>query len=74
MTSPVKLVRLAGTGSCPNDDCPTAYLTDRGTAIIQGPNVVDAATLSELGLPAHEGAVEVPVSLLHDAVRGLPTQ
>lgn len=69
----MKIMRLAGT-SCPDNDCPTTYLTDRGTAIIQGPTVLDREALAAIGLPEHEGAVEVPLSLLRDSVKRLPTQ
>ncbi|MBM7784905.1 hypothetical protein [Tenggerimyces flavus] len=69
----MKLTHIAGI-SCPDDDCPAAYLTDRGTAIIQGGIVTDPDALARLGLPAHETAVEVPISLLHDAALGLPAQ
>jgi hypothetical protein len=50
-------------GACdPKPTCPTLYLTDRATVIVQGWVVTDTAVLSHP--PALEGEVEVPVSLL----------
>lgn len=49
--------------------CPTIFVTDRGTLVVQGTTVTDEAALAELrargnGLPAHESAVEIPAALL----------
>lgn len=55
------------TGGCAGGDCPNAYLTDRGTALIQGDIVTDPKALARLGLPAGETAVEVPVELIRNA-------
>lgn len=38
--------------------------TGRGTFLIRGRTLVDAATLRELNLPAGEAAVEIPISAL----------
>lgn len=69
----MNLIRLAG-DSCPGDNCPTTYLTDRGTAIVQGPKLLDREALAAIGLPEHESAVEVPLSLLRDTVKEFPAQ
>lgn len=42
---------------------PTLYTTDRGTYVVQGWKVDDAEALAEMGIPSHEGAVEVPPEL-----------
>ncbi|MFJ2646606.1 hypothetical protein ACIO1C_07770 [Streptomyces sp. NPDC087420] len=59
----MKLTRLVG--ECEDGDCPTIYVTDRGTPAIQGDRVAD----HELVIPAHETLVEVPVELIRKAVR-----
>jgi hypothetical protein len=64
----MKLHLIADNG-CTGGTCPTAYLTDRGTAVVQGYAVDDPEVLAQLGLPAGENAVEVPVELLIEAVR-----
>lgn len=62
----MKLRMIAG-GDCAASTCPTAYLTDRGTAVVQGYVITDPEALAELELPAGENAVEVPVELLVSA-------
>lgn len=50
-----------------NGGCPTAYMTDRNTVVVQGARVIDDQALAALrsrGLPDHETAVEIPMSLL----------
>jgi hypothetical protein len=64
----MKLHLIADNG-CTGGTCPTAYLTDRGTAVVQGYAVDDPEVLAQLALPAGENAVEVPVELLIEAVR-----
>ena len=55
----MQLRRIAGT--CPDGySCPTAYVTDRGTLVIQG-YTVDTTTLA---VPDGEAAVEVPLTLV----------
>lgn len=59
----MRLTRLRG--SCPDTQtCPTLYLTDRGTAVVQGYQVTDAEALAEAGLSVDEVLTEVPLSLL----------
>lgn len=60
----MELRRIAGT--CREDDCPTVYLSDRGTVVVQGYTVSDGVDLA-----ADEQAVEIPVDLLRRAVKGL---
>lgn len=58
----MNMIRLRGTCD-PKPTCPTLYLTDRGTLIVQGWAVTGPAVM---GLPVSrdEAMVEVPVSLL----------
>jgi hypothetical protein len=49
---------------CDKKDCPTLYSTDRGTLLVQG----DRPEGHGLTLPAHEGVVEIPVSLIKKAI------
>lgn len=58
------LVRVAG-GNCGENDCPTVSTTDRGTLAIQGYHRVDIETADG------EAVVEVPVSLIQEAMRAL---
>lgn len=46
---------------CDNDDCPTVYLSDRGTIVFQGDAVASAKGL-RLGLG--EQAVELPLDIV----------
>lgn len=73
-------LHFVGTSSG-QDGCPSVYVTDRGTLVIQGTTVTDTEAIAALrargnGLPAHESAVEVPAALLPfldvDALRKLP--
>jgi len=58
-------------GACSDKvTCPTVYETDRGTVVVQGYQVTDGEALSQLDLPAGEGAVEIPRSLWTGANRG----
>ena len=53
---------------CEGGDCPTVYLTDRGTVVFQGD------TLSEAHRPSHapaEGAVELPLDVVRSALPAL---
>jgi hypothetical protein len=52
-----------GTSSA-DGDCPSVYATDRGTYVIQGWKVADAAALDQLDIPDHETVVEIPAALL----------
>ncbi|QHC25830.1 hypothetical protein [Streptomyces sp. GS7] len=63
-----ELIRLTGNGSggpCGEDDCPNVYRTASGSIVVQG-DVSDAFTP-----PAGEGIVEIPESVLREAVRAL---
>jgi hypothetical protein len=64
-------LRLIANNGCSGGTCPTTYLTDRGTAIVQGYLVNDPDTMAELQLPPGETAVEVPVELLLEAARSV---
>jgi hypothetical protein len=52
-----------GTSSA-DGDCPSVYATDRGTYVIQGWKVADAAALDQLDIPHHETVIEIPAALL----------
>lgn len=59
---------FAGTSSG-GGGCPTLFVTDRGTLVIQGTTVTDPAALDVMqsrgnGLPPYESAVEIPAELL----------
>ncbi|MEV6992164.1 hypothetical protein AB0N87_23555 [Streptomyces sp. NPDC093228] len=59
----MRVTKLAST--CENGDCPTLYVTDRGTVLVQGETPADHG----LELPAHETVVEIPVELLRKVLR-----
>lgn len=49
--------------------CPTIFVTERGTLVVQGTTVTDPVALETMaargnGIPAHESAVEIPAALL----------
>ncbi|WP_037912789.1 hypothetical protein [Actinacidiphila yeochonensis] len=50
---------------CDLKDCPTIYVTDRETLLVQGETPADHG----LNLPAHETVVEIPTELVLDLVR-----
>lgn len=60
----MQLRKLAGT--CEEDECPTVYLSDRGTVVVQGYTVSHGLSLAD-----DEQAVEIPAELLRRAVEGL---
>lgn len=63
-----ELTRLTGNGNggtCGEDDCPNVYRTASGSIVVQG-DVSDA-----FQPPAGEGLVEIPESVLREAVRAL---
>ncbi|MFE4514541.1 hypothetical protein ACFRMQ_10180 [Kitasatospora sp. NPDC056783] len=67
MTGREALTRLTGNGSgeCGEKDCPNIYRTERGSFVVQG-------DLSNVFTPpAGEGLVEIPESVLKEAVRAL---
>jgi hypothetical protein len=49
--------------------CPTFFATDRGTFVVQGWKLTDAEALSQMDIPEHESAVEIPAELLRYAPR-----
>jgi hypothetical protein len=62
-----ELIRLTGGGSgaCGGDDCPNVYATRRGSIVVQGD------VYSGFTVPDGEGLVEIPESVLREAVRAL---
>ncbi|MFM9444438.1 hypothetical protein [Streptomyces acidiscabies] len=59
----MKLTRLVG--ECDEGECPTLYVTDRGTLAVQGGILTD----HDGKVPEHEALVEIPVELIRKAVR-----
>jgi hypothetical protein len=57
------MTQIAG-NNCGDKDCPGIYQTKRGTFVVQGV-VFDKAA------PVGEGAVEIPPSVMEEAVRAL---
>ncbi|WAL73440.1 hypothetical protein OU787_19135 [Kitasatospora sp. YST-16] len=55
----------SGSGECGQNDCPNVYATDRGSFVVQG-DVFDG-----FAPPEGEGLVEIPESVLREAVRVL---
>jgi hypothetical protein len=58
-----ELTIIAG-GDCGRNDCPTVFTTDTGGIAVQG-YVVDKKT------PSGEAVVQIPASVLREAVRAL---
>ncbi|MCP2255497.1 hypothetical protein LY13_004273 [Prauserella aidingensis] len=61
-------MRFVGTSSG-QGGCPTLWVTDRGTLVVQGTTVTDEHALDAMrsrgnGLPDHESAVEIPAELM----------
>ncbi|MGW9598847.1 hypothetical protein ACWHBW_15755 [Streptomyces albidoflavus] len=54
-----------GSGECGQGDCPNVYRTERGSIVVQG-DLFDGFTP-----PQGEGLVEIPESVLREAVRAL---
>ncbi|MFJ6101139.1 hypothetical protein ACIQHY_09060 [Streptomyces sp. NPDC092359] len=59
----MKVTKLVS--SCDLKDCPTIYVTDRGTPLVQG----EKATDHGLDIPARETIAEIPEQLILDLVR-----
>ncbi|WP_436501490.1 hypothetical protein [Actinokineospora sp. HUAS TT18] len=64
----MNLHRIAG--DCRDEDCPAVYLSDRGTVVFQG-DVVSLANGLRLG--QGEQAVELPLTVVREAIRALGT-
>ncbi|WP_371676859.1 hypothetical protein [Streptomyces sp. NBC_01276] len=62
-----ELTRLTGNGNgtCGKDDCPNIYRTASGSFVVQGD------VTSTFQPPQGEGLVEIPESVLREAVRAL---
>lgn len=63
----MKITFLGSTSDTGN--CPTVYVTDRDSFIVQGAKVLDEDALAELrlhgnGIPDHETVVEIPAGLV----------
>lgn len=62
----MKVQKLAG--GCDDGDCPTVYLSDQGTLVVQGGHISEA---DGLRLGDGEQAVEIPLELLREAFSAL---
>jgi len=62
----LKLTRLSG--ECENGNCPTVYVSDHGSLVVQGDAVSHADGLT---LGNGEQAVEISVQLLREALSAL---
>ena len=63
----MKVRKISG-DDCGQGDCPAVHMSDRGTLVFQG-DAVKAADGLRLGIG--EQAVELPVSVIREAVRVL---
>lgn len=63
---------LATTTDCRDGNCPTAYLTDHGTVLVQG--WTGSSEAKALGVPEGEGGVEIPIDLLLRAAAGVSSR
>jgi hypothetical protein len=55
-------------GSCGEGDCPTIFVSDRGTVVFQGDAVTEARGLR---LGDGEQAVELPMNVVLEAINAL---
>lgn len=62
----MRLRRIAG--DCHDGACPTVYLSESGSIVVQGYAVTRAEGLT---LPDGEQAVEIPAELFDQAMKGL---
>jgi len=46
-----------------------SFVTEKGTYVIRGPEITDQETLSQMDVPDHETAVEVPKRLMVEVAR-----
>ena len=65
---PLRLVTVAAS-ACSSGSCPTVYVTNRNTVVVQGYTVTAEAAGVEL--PAGELLVEIPVDILTSASRAV---
>lgn len=63
----MKLTMVAGDCKGPRE-CPTVYMTDRGTIAVQGYQIAD---VNEGSVPKGEGVVEISKELLLEAARAI---
>lgn len=64
----MRVTKLASPPGCDDGDCPTVYLSDRGTLVIQGDHVASA---DGMRLGQGEQAVEIPIEILRMAASAL---
>lgn len=62
----MKLEIIGNDSACVGGHCPTVYLSDRGSLVIQGYRVNDPL---DFELPAGETVVEVPINIIKDLLR-----
>jgi hypothetical protein len=59
----MELTPIAG-GNCGRDDCPTVFMTDKGTIAVKGYTVYEETA-------AGEAVVEIPIAVFLETVRAL---
>lgn len=63
----MKLTRVTkGPVQCAGGNCPTIYTTDRDTIVVQGYRIDEPV---DVDVPASEGIVEIPMSVLREAAQ-----
>jgi hypothetical protein len=67
-TGPIVLRAVAN--ECSSGECPTVYVTDRDTVVVQGYLLRPEA--AGISVADGESLVEIPLDLLGTAVRNLP--
>ncbi|MEE6262922.1 hypothetical protein [Plantactinospora sonchi] len=67
----MKLTFVRKTAQSQVNNCPSLYRTDRGTFVVQGWRISDPEALSQLDIPPHETAVEVPADVLAEIAKTL---
>lgn len=56
----MELTRISG-GDCGRNDCPTVFLSDRGSVVVQGYRV-------DVPVPDGEATVEIPMAVFEEAL------
>ena len=63
----MKLKVVRGTSNCAGKHCPTIYISDRGSFVIQG-EFLAPETVEGIEVGPHEAIVEVPEALIKGLV------
>jgi hypothetical protein len=57
-------------GEVVSDRHPIVHVTERGTYVLQGKQLVDEDTMAQMDIPDHETAIEVPRNVMAALVEG----